>query len=340
MSKKATAPADDSSDFPAFKVSVGGKRPRPDDDDAEIDLMQKPPKISKQPDDEDAPIQQKKTDLIDIFAPITPPKDEAGDQPQQQQQAPPAAPVVQEIKLSPHVIYPDQYGNFDKKLMTFSKDPVNTKDGGGQSLYISYVYQTANPTSGAITSATKPLMINTPNGMHLPTGITTWNDGKYSTLLSTGHDGVATNPVMAAFQKLFADIQTRCIEIIMEKQWNSPNPNTFEAISDNFTPIMFEGMDAKGKTYPPSIKATVIVDGKNRTEVFEYSSKPPMHVLMPSQVLPGSAGTAIIHVPWIYRKKSGKLWKFSVRVNLFQMVVELPSSGNPSSAAPTCSVCF
>lgn len=321
----------------SLQVQVEKKRPRDETDDA----AEPDKKLNKAPEDTDeapAPAQaQAKTDLVDLFAPMAP----QGQAPAAAQaQAPPAQmPVVQEIKRSPHVIYPDQYKSFDKKLIAFSKDPQASKEGGGQILFMSYVYQSTDPVSGAIRTATKPFMLNTPNGMHLPTGVMTWPDGKVTTLLSTGREFEA-NPIMADLRNVFDQIQERCIEVIIEKEWNSPNPNTVEAITDNFTPIMFVGMGAKGEQYPPSIKASVTVVGNNRTEIFQYAAKPPLPTMLPAEVVPGSQGTAIIHVPWIYRKRLGKLWKFSVRVNVFQIVVELPNAGANGAGAQSCAVVY
>lgn len=305
-------------------------------------------KRSRAPDDEDAPDPQEPAPAPAPAAPTVPvsvapapaaPTVPAPDAPAPAK-APAQMPIVQEIKRSPHVIYPDQYKTFEKKFIAFSKDPQASKEGGGQILFMSYVYQSTDPATGAVRTATKPFMLNTPNGMHLPTGATTWADGKVSTLISAGRE-YESNPLMGELRAVFDEIQSRCIEAIVEKGWNSPNPNTPEAIADNFTPIMFVGMGAKGEQYPPSIKASVIIAGNNRTEIYQYAPKPPLPTMLPTEVVPGSQGTAIIHIPWIYRKKLGKLWKFSVRVNLFQIVVELPSTNSAgSSSAPSCAVVY
>ncbi len=59
-------------------------------------------------------------------------------------------------------------------------------------------------------------------------------------------------------------IEKRCIEVVAEKGWNincSQNP---EIIQDAFTDIMFVGSNEDtGGDYPPSIKATVIVEGRD-----------------------------------------------------------------------------
>jgi len=314
---------------PSTSSLVASKKRAREETESEAAAVEPDVKLNKAPDDTDpVPAPDAATGgLVDLFAPLAPAP------------APVQTPVVQEIKRSPHIIYPDQYKVFDKKLIAFSKDPQASREGGGQILFMSYIYQTTDPATGAVRSATKPFMLNTPNGMHLPTGITTWPDGKVTTLLSTGREYEA-NPIMGDLRQVFDEIQTRCIEIIIEKEWNSPNPNTVEAITDNFTPIMFVGMGTKGEQYPPSIKASVTVVGNGRTEIFQYMPKPPLPTMLPAEVVPGSSGTAVVHIPWIYRKKLGKLWKFSVRLNVFQLVAELPSAGGPAGAAPTCAVVY
>ena len=254
---------------------------------------------------------------------------------------PPAAPMVQEIKTSPFIVYPQAYKDgFDTTHMSFAKDPQASREGGGQILFMSHIYSVANPENGTVRTYDKPFLWNTPNGMHLPTGITTWPDGKVTTLASCG-DGWEQNPLMVAQVNAFEAIRRRCIDVIIEKEWNTPNPNTFEAIDENFTPVMFVGTDAKGtKQYPPSVKASLIITGKNRTEIFEYSPKPPLKPMLPAQVESGSQGTMVLHLAWIYRKKVGRLWKFSVRVNLFQLVAETPSMAGGAGGASVCAVQF
>ncbi|MDR3540729.1 MAG: hypothetical protein P4L69_07125 [Desulfosporosinus sp.] len=310
------------------QVAATSKKRSREETSEEAAVAEPSKKINKAPDD-DAPAAAA-VPLIDLFG------DDAA------AAAPPVAPsqVVQEIRRSPHILYPDQYKTFDKKLIAFAKDPQASKEGGGQILFMSYVYQSIDAATGGMRAATKPFMINTPNGMHLPTGITTWPDGKTTTLLSTGRE-YESNPLMMDVHQLIDAIQNRCIEVIIEKEWNSPNPNTVEAITDNFSPIMFVGIGSKGEQYPPSIKCTVTVAGPGRTEIFRYMEKPPLPTMLAAEVTAGSAGTAVIHIPWIYRKKLGKLWKFSVRINLFQIVVEPPSdAAGMDGAAPVCSVVY
>lgn len=286
-------------------------------------------KVSRQPndEDEDSGVAQHQDQQV---PPPIPPRDE---------QTPPAPPAVQVVKRNPCVIYPDQYESFDPKLLAIAKDAEKSREGGGEIRYISYVYQVKDPETGVIRAVTKPLLINTPNGMYLPTGVTTWPDGKITTLLSMGRDW-EMNPMMVQFKKICRDIQDFVIQSIVDKEWNVGCTNTFDAVAEQFTDFMFEGMGPKGEQYPPSIKASVIVTGKMRTEIFEFAPKPPLRPMIPAEVIGGSSITAIIHIPWIYRKKDGKKWKFSMRSNLFQGVVELPSSSYNDGGASTCSVVF
>jgi hypothetical protein len=153
-------------------------------------------------------------------------------------------------------------------------------------------------------------MINTPNGMHMPTGFKLWSDDKVTTLLSVGRDW-AQNEMMVAFKELMMKIQKRLIELIVacEPVWNANNPNTVDDVADRFTDILFEGVNEKSESkdpYPPSVKATVITQGKTKTELFGYAPQPPLPVLIPGDVSAGSSAIAVIHISWIYRKKDGK----------------------------------
>lgn len=275
---------------------------------------------------------------------IPDPEESSEEAPSAQQQVPPPAPAAQVIKRNPYVIYPDQYAEFDKSRIIFSKDPVQSTEGGGMLLFMQYLFSVPDPATGTVKSVPKPLCINTPNGMHMPKGITLWKDGKSSALLSLGRDWESIE-VKIAFRKLVDDIINRCNEVIAEKSWNSPFPNTKEAIQANFTPFLFCGMSENGEQYPPSFKASVIVSSKSGplTEVYEYSDKLPLPALLPTEVPNGSAASAIVHITWVYRKKAGSCFKYSLRANMVQAVVEKPTkqrSSGGAQEAPVCSVSF
>lgn len=246
-------------------------------------------------------------------------------QQQQQDAASAAHSQLQEVVRSPYVIYPDQYSKFDVKRVSFTKEPQTSNEGGGQILFMSYMYE----------NVLKPLLIQTPNGMHAPTGITIWPDGKASMLMSVGRDW-EINPLMVTFKSIIDAIQKRCEEVAAEKQWNSPGPNDVAIIHDGFTPIAFIGEGQKGDLYPPSIKASLVMTGNNRTELHEFSDVPPYRPMVPGDVTAGSSVTAIVHVAWVFRKKSKKTWQFSVRVNLFQAVIEVPNSGRRNGGCVVC----
>jgi hypothetical protein len=248
--------------------------------------------------------------------PIEPPKDQPSAPaepvaPDQVPQPPPGSRVVR----NPAVLYPDEYSTLKKEHIVFAKEPQASREGGGQMLFMSRLFP-----DGKV----KPLLINTPNSMFAPTGVTTWSDGKTTMLLSTGRDW-EMNPLMGSFRALLTMIQERAAEVAVEKEWNSPNQNNVEAVLSQFTPLMFVGEGDKGEPYPPSIKATVMIAGNNRTEFFEYSAEPPMRPLVPADVIASSTITSVIHLPWVYRKKAKKAWQFSIRTNVFQAVVEMPS---------------
>lgn len=239
----------------------------------------------------------------------------------------PDQPQLQEVIRSPYVIYPDQYSKFDVKRVSFGKEPQVSNEGSGQILFISYMYE----------NVLKPLLIQTPNGMHAPTGAVVWPDGKASMLLSVGRDW-EINPLMVTFKTIIDSIQKRCEEVVADKQWNSPGTNEISAIHEGFTPIAFIGEGQKGELYPPSIKGSLIMAGNNKTELHAYSGAPPYRPMVLGDVVPGSSVTAIVQLAWMFRKKSKKSWQFSVRVNVFQAVVEVPKSGGRNGGG--CIVCF
>lgn len=249
---------------------------------------------------------------------------------------------VQEVKRSPFVIYPDEYAKFDPKRIVFSKEPQNSKEGGGMILFMNYVYIWMDPETGTEKTAVKPLLVNTPNGMHLPSGMKPWKDGKISTLMSCGRDWEA-NPYMKQFNDIMTMIVTRCIEAIIEKKWNDPFPNTPEKLMDNFTPPLFIGMSPEGKQYPPSMKVSIIISTTNKTEMYKYAPKPPLQPLLAADVIAGSSATAIIHIPWVYRRKVKGVWNYSIRINGYQLVIEAPAGKEGAqigSGGDTCSVSF
>lgn len=94
---------------------------------------------------------------------------------------------------------------------------------------------------------------------------------------------------------------------------------------------MGQGTNKKtGEKYPPTIKATVVISGRDPVELFEKISDNPTvyNCLIPGDVKFGCGMTAIVHVPWIYRK-SGKRggWDFSIRMTLIQAQI-FPATGS------------
>jgi len=262
-----------------------------------------------------------------LVAPAPAPADVA---PQAVIPAPPPPPP-QEVRRNDFVIYPDQYSSFDPARIVFSKDPVPSREGGGQMIYMSYIYEEASAPAGpdgTKPTKTKPLLIQTPNSIYAPAGVHTWKDGKMSMLLSAGRDWEA-NPVMVAFKALMDSIGERCAEATVEKGWGGDVHPDLDSVRDQYTPIMFISCGEKGEAYPPSIKASVLTTGGSacKTEFFEYSARPPLPPMVAADVVGGSSVTAILHLAWVYRKKGKRGFDFSVRVNLFQAVVELANSG-------------
>lgn len=247
-------------------------------------------------------------------------------------------PPSQDVIKSPHVIYPP-YDDFDPKLIAFAKDPQASKEGGGQILFMSYVFTTTGE-DGAKKSITKPLLIQSPNGMYAPMGIKMWPDGKATMLISCGREW-ESNPLIVKYRDVIDAIQQRAAEVVAEKEWNNPQPNEVDVIKEHFTPLMFVSEGEKGDPFPPSMKTSVIMLGSARSELFEYSPKPPLRMLVNSDVPAGCSVTAIVHIPWIYRKKDKKAWQFSIRANLFQAVVDVGGAntgGNMDRRG--CSVVF
>jgi hypothetical protein len=256
-------------------------------------------------------------------------------------QQPPAAPLVQEIKLSPYIIYPAKYNTFDPQRIVFAKDSIKAKTGGGFIIFMQYVHDVTDPATGKSIGVTKQFLWNTPNGMHLPSGVKLWEVGNPSVLASCGENW-DKNELMVTQANAFELIRQRCIDVVLEKGLAGPTA-TRESVAQNFAPPMFVGVDAKtGKQYPPSIKLSVIT-GKDASEFFEYAPSPPLKPLLPIQITPGSQATIVAHIAWLhYGKKMGAM-HFNLRLNVFQLVAQTPSAFSgvvpPSSDGSSSSVC-
>ncbi len=82
-------------------------------------------------------------------------------------------------------------------------------------------------------------------------------------LLSGGRDW-EQNVLMVKFRTIMDSIQKRCIEAVAEKGWNLNGSQDPEIIQESFTDLMFVGTnEGTGESYPPSVKATVVIDGKD-----------------------------------------------------------------------------
>jgi hypothetical protein len=246
--------------------------------------------------------------------------------------------VAQAVVRSPFTIYADMYDEFDPNNIEFSKDPQASREGGGQMVFMLYRYK-IKPADGQGEPKfmSKPLLVQTPNSIFLPAGVTVWKDGKASMLLSLGRDW-ENNALYVKFRALLDSIQNRICQMVISKEWNNPQPNTMEAIVPQMTGIMTSDTDAKGEPYPPSMKASVIVSGKDASEFYEFAPKPPLPALTIGDVAPKSTATTILNFPWVYRKKDKKLWRFSARVNAFQSIIE-PASRNVSGLGNTQGSC-
>lgn len=251
---------------------------------------------------------------------VAPPSEEPVTKKPRSEAVPPA--VEQKQIRSKYVFYPDMYDTFDSQKISFGKDPQVSRDGSGEILFMSYLFD----------DGLQPLLLQTPNAMHSPTGITTWKDGKSSILLSTGREWDSA-PLMIKFKALIDSIQQRCIETVCAKGWNKGCPNTPEEIKACFTDLMFVGTEAEsGTPYPPSIKATVLIDGPSKAELFEkvvhLDGTTALNCLIPSDVPKGCGTTAIIQIPWIFRKKAqrGRGWNFSIRATLYQARIFPPAA--------------
>lgn len=232
------------------------------------------------------------------------------------------APVSQKQTRNKYVFYPDVYDEFDAGKISFAKDPQESRDGSGEILFMSYLFE----------DGLKPLMVQTPNAMHTPTGITVWKDGKCSILLSAGRQWEEST-LMVKFKTILDSIQMRCIEVTCEKGWNRGGNQTPELVQESFTSLMFVGEEKDtGIPYPPSIKASVTVEGPSKTELFEKVVREDgtacMNGIISRDVIKGCGVTAIIHIPWIFRKKAKKGWSFSIRANLAQARVYPPTPPN------------
>ena len=229
-------------------------------------------------------------------------------------------PVQQKQVRSKYIFYPDVYDQFDINKIAFAKDAIKSRDGSGEMLFVSYLFE----------DGIQPLMVQTPNAMYSPTGITLWKDGKSSILLSAGREWENT-PLMVKFKQIMDSIQKRCVEIVIEKGWNEKGGQDASIVQESFTNLMFVGEDKESASvYPPSIKAAVMIDGPSKTELFEKVVKDDgltvMNGIIFSDVHKGCGATGIIHVPWIFRKKTKKGLSFSIRTDLTQARIFPPVS--------------
>jgi hypothetical protein len=271
---------------------------------------QAPPAESKEPD-------LKKKRGADEIPPPPPPPDAPA--------PPPPPPPVQEIVRSAHIIYPDQYGLFDPQKIAFPAAAQPAREGGGQILFMSYVYPDGQ---------TRPLLLHTPRGMHSPQGVKLWKDGKSSALLSLGRD-CGADPLMSRFRHICDAIQLRAAQVALEKRWM--DVSDLETTKNQFSPLVFVGSDSKtGESYPPSIKAIVVVSGKDKSEFFQYSTTPPLKSLIPGDLEGNCSMTAVLHVAWIFAKKTKKGPEFSIRCTLFQGIIE--TSGGTADQRNGCAV--
>jgi hypothetical protein len=165
-------------------------------------------------------------------------------------------------------------------------------------------------------------------------GVHVWKDGKSSALLSLGRDYQSDN-LMSQFRQICDGIQNRAAEIVVEKGWMGSRD--IEVVKNQFSPLVFVGTnDETGEPYPPSLKATVIVSGKDKSEFFEFSNTPPLKSLIPGDLDGPCSMTAVLHVAWVFAKRAKKGPEFSIRCTLFQGIVE--SSGTGAGPRKGCAV--
>lgn len=232
---------------------------------------------------------------------------------------------AQQVVRSPYILYPDQYETFDPKKIAFAATAQASREGSGQLLWMSYVYPDGQ---------TRPFLIHSPRAMHSPLGVKLWKDGKSSVLLSLGRDYEA-DPTLIKFRQICDAIQHRAAEVAVEKEWMGAKD--LQATEKQFSPIAFVGSNEKtGEPYPPTVKATVIVTGKDKTEFFEFSPTPPLKTLLPGDLEGACSITAVLHFAWVFAKKAKKGTEFSIRCTLFQAIIE--SSGGTSAARNGCAV--
>jgi hypothetical protein len=138
---------------------------------------------------------------------------------------------------------------------------------------------------------------------------------------------------MIKFKALVDAVQARCVEITCEKGWNKGGSADVDQVKQCFTDLMFTSSNAETNVaYPPSLKATVLIDGPSKAELFEKvirgDGTAAMNCLIPSDVGKGCGATAIVHVPWVFRKKAqrGRGWNFSIRATLYQARIFPPAN--------------
>jgi hypothetical protein len=305
---------------PKITSTVSKKRGAP----ADTDDAQPPAKKARADDDDDAQGEKRSAadaGLDDSSAPSSKSVAKKQKTPSAAAAAAVPIPTTKEQARSPYIFYPDCYDKLDPQKITFSKDPITSRDKSGDMVFMSYLFDDGTE---------KKLMVQTPNAMFSPTGVTTWKDGNFSILLSCGKNW-SEDPMMSAFRAVNDKIQKRCIEMVCEKKWNGSGSHDPETLQDSFSDIVFVGENKEtGEPYPPSIKLSVNINGSDATELFEKVQTEEggsvMTCILPTDVTKGCGVTGIINYAWVFRKKAKKGFSFSSRTNLFQGRVFPPSS--------------
>jgi len=217
------------------------------------------------------------------------------------------------VRRNPHIIYPDQYDQFDASKIVFANKLQKAREGGGEILFMNYQY-----SDGRVL----PLLIQTPK-VFLQTGVTVWSTGSPTMLCSLGKEW-EQNERSRKFSEMFMRIE-ECIARHVHQQEYAKGYSV-DQICEMVNPTIFTGVDAEGIEFPPAFKTRVTIDGNARTEFFNEENMMPM---AHTDVTSHAEARIVVHVKWVFRKKSNRSWQFMVNLTAFQVVVNCDPSGLP-----------
>ena len=228
------------------------------------------------------------------------------------------------------VIYPDQYDSVDMTKLVFDKPEMREcRTGGGDMAYMSLVGEDGIP---------RKLVFQTPH-MPAPGGISTFEDGKSSILLSMGKDWQGC-PSMSSFGNFCNRLMESVAQQIFERKWaafkNAKVHPDIGKVREMIAPVIKSGYNKKtGDAYPDSFSCTVNLKtgtavpdatssvGKTQsaTGFWKKLDKGTVIPIASADVSRNSLVCVVLEAPWIHRKKDGSSFKFSIHMRAVQVAV-------------------